>query len=231
MMNSKQVILKHDQLQNLSSRFESIDEQRFLNSCLIDVYQRDLLDRESYYPVDINNYASKQNISLGKAYQELKQFAERFTESLKIELPTGETWVTRLIYSYKYDDSNISLSIRFNEEIIPYISGDMPKGEFCTYNARLDTVPSNRRYLMGELIQRNLYKLSKEGKFILSIPSIRYALNLKEGEYKVYSGLYQRVIKETLVDLAELSNIYLSVSKRSIGVIFTKVSKEEFYAK
>lgn len=227
---TENTIRKHDKLQTLSSKFNSIDEQRFLNSCLSDNWQRELFSETGYYPVNIGNYASKQGISIGKAYTELKKHAQDFTKELRVLLDTGETWVTRIVYDYKFDDSKSALSIRFNNDLIPYISGNMLEGTFFTYDNRLDLVSSNRRYIMGEVIQRNLWKLKKDGKFILTIPDIRFKLNLKETEYKVYGALYKRIVKETLKDFAEIRGEYILTKKTTLGIVFTYTTREEFYA-
>ncbi len=215
-------IRKHNQLQVLSSRFKSIDEQRFLNSCLDKNWQRELIKEEAYLPVDISNYASKQNISLGQAYSELRAIADRFTEEMRVVLDTGETWVTRVIYDYKFQDEGYTLSVQFNKNLIPYISGYMEEGTFMTYDNRMDKVSSNRRYLMAELIQKHLYKLKKEGRFILSLREIRFGLNLKDTEYKVYSQLNAFVIKPTLQDIATILGEHIVAKKTSIGVIFSR---------
>ena len=229
MKSEKKVVLKHDMLQLLGREFSSIDEQRFLNTCLVDNYQRVQFNREEYYPVNIINYAEKQNISLGKAYTELLNYVQDFTKELRIPLQGGETWVTRLIYSYKYDQANLTLKVRFNEEVIPYLSGEMIAGTFSTYDVRLDKVPSNRRYLMSELIQRNLWKFKYNESFTLSVGDIRSALNLKDTEYLVFADLTKGVIKKTLTDLAEITKIYLRVKKNRLGVTFWRLTEEEFY--
>ena len=229
MKEGKKIVLKHDMLQLLGREFSSIDEQRFLNTCLVDNYQRVQFNREEYYPVNIINYAEKQNISLGKAYTELLNYVQDFTKELRIPLQGGETWVTRLIYSYKYDQANLTLKVRFNEEVIPYLSGEMIAGTFSTYDVRLDKVPSNRRYLMSELIQRNLWKFKYNESFTLSVGDIRSALNLKDTEYLVFADLTKGVIKKTLTDLAEITKIYLRVKKNRLGVTFWRLTEEEFY--
>ena len=229
--NEKKVVLKHDMLRLLGREFSSIDEQRFLNTCLVDNYQRVQFNRDEYYPVNIANYAEKQNISLGKAYTELLNYVQDFTKELRIPLQSGETWVTRLIYSYKYDQTNLTLKVRFNEEVIPYLSGEMIAGTFSTYDVRLDKVPSNRRYLMSELIQRNLWKFKYNESFTLSVSEIRSALNLKDTEYLVFADLTKGVIKKTLTDMAEITKIYLRAKKNRLGVTFWRLTEEEFYAK
>jgi hypothetical protein len=228
-MSKYKTILKHNQLQLLSSKFDSIDEQRFLNSCLSDNWQREMFEETGYYPVNIVNYASKQNIGIGKAFTELRNFAQEFTKELYIELDSGETWVTRIVYDYKYDSVNKTLSVRFNKDLIPFISGAMQAGDFVIYDNRMDSVPSNRRFLMGELLQKYLYKLDKDGKFLLPLKDIRKGLNLKETEYKQYAQLNKVIIKPTLKDFADIQGIYMVSKKTSLGTVFTRVLREDFY--
>jgi hypothetical protein len=227
--SSSKNILKHDQFQVITSRFGSIDEQRFINCCLIDHWQRVEFKGEEYYNVNIERYADRCNIPINRAYTELKTYVNKFTEELSIVLITGETWVTRLIYDYKFDDSLQTLSVRFNKELIPFISGDMTGQNYATYDERMDSIPSNKRYVMGELIQKKLHLLPKEGKFIYSIPELRHGLNLKSTEYKVYSALYKRVIGEALKDIANILGEYILAKKSGMYVVFTRVSREVFY--
>lgn len=221
-------ILKHDLLREISKRFESIDEQRFLNSCLVDNWQREKFNRDEYYPISISYYAEKQNISLGKAYTELIELAEKYTAKLEIPLEGKKVWRTQIVYSYKKDPENLTLEIKFNEEIIPYLSGDMIAGTYATYDARLAGIPSNKRYIMSEILQRNIWQIRKKGSFILTLEEIRRGLNLDEGEYKQYGDLYTRILKPTLKDMAKIQGEYILMKKKKVGIIFTGTTKEVF---
>lgn len=224
----EQPILKSDRLVEITSKFDSIEEQRFINSCLVGIYQRKLLDPEHYYPIDIAHYADRRGVTLGKAYTELKELAKIASEkSVDIQLEGSQRWFTRVIYSYRYSDLDLTLDVKFNEELVPYLSGDMLKGTYTIYDSIMDKVPSNRRYIMAEVIQRNLWQLKKRDFFILKLSEVRKALNLADTEYKVYADLNKRIISLAVKDIAELKNIYLKVKKTKQGIIFTQVEKED----
>jgi len=197
------VVLKHDLMFEITKKFESIDEHRFLNSCLQGNYQRELFNEAVYYPIDVRSYASKQNLSISKAYEELIDLVTKYMETtVKIPLDTDKTWHTSLIYDFIADKSDFTIQVQFNKKIIPLISGEMEAGKFSVYNSKLDAIPSSKRYKMCELIQRNMWRIKKFGFFLLTVPEIREALNLKDHQYKEFKALNRSIIQASIKDLA-----------------------------
>jgi len=218
------IVLKHDELTKVTKAFNSIDEHRFLNSCLASNYQRELFDKAKYYPVDVNSYAMKQNISLGKAHTELIAIIKKYMETtIQVKLDDDRTWFTSIIYDFVSDSSIKSITVQFNKKIIPLISGTMEAGKFCMYDSRMDKVPSTRRYLMAELIQRNMWKIEKDGYVVLQVVEIREALNMLEGEYKEYKELNRTVIQPTLRDIVDHLGIQLVGKGNRKEVRFSKL--------
>ena len=208
--DNKQIVLKHDLLNEVTKKFESIDEHRFLNSCLEGTYQRELLASEKYYPMNVESYARKQSISLGKAFTELTELVTKYKETtLKIPLDDNTIWHTSIIYDFITDKSSNTIQVRFNKKIIPLISGDMEKGKYCLYDGRLDVIPSNRRYLMGELIQRNIWKLEKYGFFILHVAEIREKIGLLSTEYIDFKDLNRCIIQASIKDVKKQLDIHI----------------------
>lgn len=204
------IVLKHDLMFEITKKFESIDEHRFLNSCLQGNYQRELFNEAIYYPIDVRSYASKHNLNVSKAYEELIDLLLRYRETtLKIPLDTDKTWHTSLIYDFIVDRRDFTIQVQFNKKIIPLISGEMEAGKFSIYNSKLDTIPSNKRYKMCELLQRNMWRVQKFGYFILTVPEIREAINLKEHQYKDYKALNRGIIQPSIKDLASNLGIRL----------------------
>lgn len=220
----KQIILKHDLLVEVTKKFESIDEHRFLNSCLEGTYQRELLASEKYYAVSVTNYAKKYNVSIGKAFTELTDLITRYKETtLKIPLDDNTVWHTSIVYDFITDKATNTIQIKFNKKIIPLISGDMEKGRYCLYDGRLDVIPSNRRYLMGELIQRNMWRIDKHGFFILQVKDIRESINLLPTEYMDFKDLNRCVIQASIKDVKKQLDIHIK-AKGSVkkGVKFER---------
>jgi len=86
-INNANVVLKHDLMFEVTKKFESIDEHRFLNSCLQGNYQRELFNEAKYYPIDVRNYASKQNVNVSKAYEELIELVTKYKETKLLYFP------------------------------------------------------------------------------------------------------------------------------------------------
>jgi hypothetical protein len=223
------VVLKHDDLRELTKSLTSIDEQRLVNSCLTLVHQGKLLDSDLCYKIDVANYAEKNGISEGMAYTELKKMLDYHFKAA-IDIPQEGTSIlrTHIILEFKYDDTSYNLEVKFHKEVIPLLSGHMPKGTYSYFDVRMDAVPSNRRYLMGELVQRNMWKFTREESFILSIQEVRSALNLKDNEYPGPYDIVRRIITPTMGDIAEIMGRYINFKKKHKSFIFTEVSKEEF---
>jgi hypothetical protein len=225
-------ILKSDELRELTKTFTSIDEQRVLNSCLTLTHQGKLLSEDLTYNIDISNYAIKCGLTNSKAYLELKDKLNFYLKSI-IDIPCEGTSVlrTHILADFKYDDIERTLRVRFNKEILPLLSGEMTRGTFCYFDARMDNISSNKRYLMAELIQRNLWRLHKDNVFVLSLTQVRESLNLNENEYILCKDIMSKIIKPTLKEFAILRGEYLSCKKYSIGFVFKRVTEEEFNLK
>ena len=224
-IDNKNFILKHDNFQMMTRTFKSIDEHRFINSCLKGLYQRNQLDNKLYYPLDVANYASKQNIGMSKAYDELILLVTKFKETT-VQIPLGgsRTYHTSIIYDFITDKNLYTIQVKYNKKIIPLISGTMVKGKFSAYDSRADNTNSSRRYLMAELIQRNTYLIKNHGFVTLQVTDIRTALNIKEGEYAEYKELNRTIIKPALKDMINnlLEPIKVSKGNRiSVTFVFT----------
>ena len=223
--NSK-LVLKHDNMREVCKQFENIDEHRFLNSCLENNYHRKLLCENTYYLVDVHAYSVKSGVSLSRAYKELLDITKKYMDTvLEIKLDNNTVWRTTLIYDLHYNDENCTISVQWNKKIIPLISGEMLKGTFSFYDTRMDKVPSSRRYLMGELIQRNLWKLKKEKFFVLSVPEIRQHLNMKDTEYMEYKEINRTIIKATLKDLEKNLGVKLVAKGNRFRVQFSYIEE------
>lgn len=235
-IKSENMVLKHDALKDITSKFDTIDEHRFLNSCLQGNYQRNLLSESTYYPIDVRNYAYKSGLSIGAAYKELIILVKKYRDTeLEVKLDESRTWCTSIIYDYIIDKDFHTIQVQFNKKIIPLISGDMDVGKFCMYDTRMDKVPSSRRYLMGELIQRNMWKITKYGFFTLKTSEIREELSLGPKEYEEFKALNRSIIQQSLEDLVDnlaislksVGNKYEVRFERYLGEVITKKMKKE----
>jgi plasmid replication initiation protein len=210
----KEAVLKHDDIVRLGREFGGLKESRFLNCCLVGLDNYNRLADFEYYPVNIQRYADKNGLAYSEAYKEVKEFAiKHMEETLFVKLANGSTWGTPLIYDIEFCDDIKFLKIKWNKEVIPLISGTMENGKFLRYDARMDSTSSNKVYLLSELLQRNLYKLSlRPFAFTLSIMEIREATGTIHS-YPEYYELKRNVITPTLKEMAETIGEKLTLVK------------------
>ena len=226
---TKEAVLKHDDIVRLGREFEGLKESRFLNCCLVGQDSYNLFNKADYYPVNITRYAEKNGLAYSEAYREVKEFAIKHMEqTLFIKLSNGSTWGTPLIYDIEFCDDIKFLKIKWNKEVIPMISGKIEDGKFKRYDARMDSTSSNKIYLLSELLQRNLYKLSlKPYSFTLSTIDIREVTGTLH-TYIEYYELSRNVIKPTLKEMAKTIGEKLIIakgSKREVTFIRPKQSE------
>lgn len=223
----------------LSQLFEGIDAQRFLNSALILHSQKEQLDHKTYYPVDVQRYAYLGSLSLSNAYYELIPLIKAISDkSFTVPLEDNRIWNTRLIYDFICDPIHYTISIRWNSNVIPYISGDMEPGKFCFYDPTFDSLSSDKHYKFTELMQRHFWKLRLNSEIKISIDEIRTATKT-ENVYPEFKDLNRNVIKPGLAAIKAKLNLDIGVSKQRnsdfVDFYLTKTTKklleEEFYDK
>jgi hypothetical protein len=215
-LNKREVILKHDDLLWLGKEFKGIDEIRFFNCCLVDVDQRLTLN-DVYYPVNIDRYAHKGGLTVGQAFTEIESICLKFKhEDLNVKLPDGSIWVTSLIYDFIKDTEAKVLKIKWNRNLVPYLSGNMLPGEFCYYDPRLDSSSNSRSYKLAELIQRNLFTIRVNGSCKIPVQQIREFTGT-ENMYPEYKDLNRYVIQPALDDLTKHIGVKLQIDKKKRG--------------
>jgi plasmid replication initiation protein len=110
------------------------------------------LNRE--HTLTAKEFATQFNLELGGVYTTLKKVAKKLTEtSITLEKPElFETWHISLCSQSKYNHKEGSLTVKFTEEIMPYLA--QVKQKFVLYNlkevANFGSIYSTRLY---ELIQ------------------------------------------------------------------------------
>ena len=201
-------VLKHDNLVSLGREFEGVKESRFLNCCLVGMNSHNLLNETEYYPVNITRYAKVNGLTYAKAYQEVKEYAVKHMEqTLYVKLANGATWGTPLIYDIKFCDNDKFLKIKWNKEVIPLISGTMEAGKWCKYDPETDSVPSNKVYLLTELLQKNEYLFYRNPKsFTIQTVDLREATNTLSS-YPEYKDLNRKVIQPALKEMKRVFNL------------------------
>jgi hypothetical protein len=229
------VVLKSHELAKFCQEFPTIDEHRLITSALHKLFHALEFDSKTYYPVDVGLYAEQSGLTLSKAYREILGIIRAWgTEEVVHKLDKSRTWYTRIIYDIIGDDDLFTIQVRWNIEVIGMISGKQESGKFATYDSRMTAVGSNKRYLMYELLQRNMYKLGDKFKFPtidadgykyfeLSLDDIREATNTVD-RYPAFKDLNVNLIIPTLEDMQKLIGISLESLPRKVGKAIRFVS-------
>lgn len=143
--------------------------------------QPEQLQRE--HTLTAKEFAAQFNLELDGVYTTLKKVAKKLTEtSLTLEKPElFETWHIALCSQSKYNYKEGSLTVKFTEEIMPYLA--QVKQKFILYN--LKEVAN-----FGSLYSTRLYELIQEfkdtGWLIKSVEQLRdtFAVGKKYTLYK-----------------------------------------------
>ena len=114
-------------------------------------------DLEREHTLTAKEFSQQFNVELDGAYTTLKRVAKKLTEtSITLEKPElFETWHIALCSQSKYNHKEGSLTVRFTEEIMPYLS--QVKEKFVLYN--LKEIAN-----FGSLYTTRLYELIQEFK-------------------------------------------------------------------
>ena len=130
--------------------------------------QPEKLQRE--HTLTAKEFSNQFNVELDGAYTTLKRVAKKLTEtSLTLEKPEiFETWHIALCSQAKYNHKEGSLTIKFTEEIMPYLA--QVKSKFVLYNLK-------ELANFGSLYSTRLYELIQEfkdtGFIIKSVEQLR----------------------------------------------------------
>ena len=184
--------------------------------------QPDHLERE--HTITAKEFAEQFNLDVGSVYKILKRVAKRLTETcITLERPElFETWYIALCNMAKYNYKNGSLSVRFSEEILPYLA--QVRSRFVLYN--LKDVAN-----FGSLYTTRLYELIQEykdtGIIMQSIAQLRnvFAVGKKYKYYKDFKvKTFNHAVNEINSQYKKLGLKYLEIkagaSKKIVAIQF-----------
>jgi plasmid replication initiation protein len=219
-LGKKELVIKHDDIVRLGREFGGLKESRFLNCCLVNNSWKERYNETVYYPVNLNRYAEKGGLPYHRAYTECKEIVTKYAQQLiEVTLDNGAVWHTHLIYDFISDDETKTLTIRWNKDIIPLVSGKVEAGKHAYYDARMDSVANTRIYHLSELIQRNLFHIDKfKRKFmVLTTAEIREVTGTLNC-YTEYKELNRWVIQPTIKEMSNILGYDLAAkgSKREV---------------
>lgn len=181
---------------------------------------------ETWYEVDINDYATLEGLLDKSAYDMAKEVSESLPKKVfivtKDKLTTTCQWVSKV----QFDKEARSLKVKFSSTFIPYIS---------ELSKRFNSLPLLESFSISSLYTWRLYdvfRTSDKQKKFKKVP--RLALDLEElywilkvpKSYRVYKEFNRRVITPMIEELEklEIAKVEINVNKRKgrkvVGLTF-----------
>ncbi len=216
-MSQNKDIVKSNALIEAAYSPGNVYKMRVLLACLMQVKSKDELSHTKNFIITANALADLTGSKAKNNYEELKTAAAglRAMYITVMEKPNGEggspvKTEINVTGSCRYYDSEGKVSLRFNAEIIPYISS--LKNRFTKYQAKY-VMPMRSGYGI-RLYELCLQWLGEEREF--SVGEFRAMFDL-ENKYPVIADLRKRVIIPALRDINEHSDIRARFGQRKAG--------------
>jgi plasmid replication initiation protein len=233
-MNGKKlVVYKANALIEAGYRL-SLNEQRIILMCIGQVHSSEELMITSRFDVSAKDFAIQYNLSEEATYSDLKEAAKNlYSRSLTIYNPDPEqpelTKIeTRWISSIAYIPDKGRLSLRFSQDILPYLGG--LKGRFTKYG--LEYI-KNMTSTYGIRLYELLMQWKSTGKREIEISWLKTQLQLDVG-YDRMDNLKRRIIDPAIKDINTHSDYKVTWTQRKTGravthliFIFSEKQKKE----
>jgi plasmid replication initiation protein len=193
---------------------------RVLLACLMQVKGKDELDSKQNFIVTANALSELTGIVAGDNYGELKKAAHELSRMVITVKNTPEGMLLdpwdeahiNVTSSCRYYKNEGKVSLRFNDEIVPYISS--LKTRFTQYQARF-VMPMKSSYGI-RLYELCLQWLGDEREF--TVDDFKRIFGL-EKKYPRLEQLKRRVIQPALDDINTYSDIRVEFGQRKTGRI------------
>lgn len=217
-MTPNQDIVKSNALIEACYSPGSVYKMRVLLACLMQVKAKNELKQKQNFLITANTLADLTGIKAGDNYQELKKAAKELSrmvitvqntpDNFKID-PWDEMDIN-VTSSCRYYKNEGKISLRFSEEILPYISN--LKTRFTQYQAQY-VMPMRSSYGI-RLYELCLQWLGDEREF--SVGEFKRLFGL-EKKYPRLEQLKRRVIQPALDDINTYSDIRVEFGQRKAG--------------
>lgn len=213
---SDPLVFKSNALVEASYRL-SLYEQRIILACIAQVRRNELLTDQQLYSVTAQQIAEITQTSLGTAYQNLKAASERlFDRRVTLhEAPNGggpaTVRLTRWVQEVVYRETTGSISLRFSNAMIPYLS---QLTEQFTHYALSDVAKMTSAHAI------RLYELLMQWRGIgyreIELEWLRQAMQLEE-RYSNIRDFKRWVIDPAVEQINKHSPISVSWNQRKTG--------------
>jgi hypothetical protein len=180
-------------------------DNRLINCILLGENQKVRFSEEDFFTVDLDKYYSFGLIdgSKRKTFINALESATKLRDApIEILLEDGSILYGGVFAAIQYNKETCYLRVKWNSYFIPLVSGDMEAGKFLFPVVDMVKIPE-RRYSLYLLMEKNLYKLETDRKFILPKVEILEALRIDKDSKmaKTFKEISRCFIKKTLDDL------------------------------
>ena len=174
---------KHNSIIGTTGNSITLQEERYINICLGKVYKRDLLDKDTWYSIDVKEYAEQSGLTLSNSYKELRKVASLLREAKVVIAKGGDNSIeVGWVYSILFNPVEFTLAVKWHEDIIPFISG-FTKGNYTTLHESVVKLRSINSYRLYEVVKREAYK--KE--FTIEYETLKDMLGVSYKEFGLFS--------------------------------------------
>ena len=217
-MNDKSDVVKSNALIEAAYHPGNVYQMRLLLACLMQVRSVDELSHKNNFVVTANALADLTGDKAMNNYRELRKAAESIRSmfiTIK-EKPNGEIGSPdrteiNVTGSCRYYENEGKVSLRFNAEIIPYISS--LKKRFTQYQAKY-VMPMRSSYGI-RLYELCLQWLGDEREF--EVEEFKQMFGLGKKYIDRIDRLKDKVIKPALQDINKYSDIQVKFGQRKSG--------------
>lgn len=232
-MKKNTLVVKSNALIETSYRLTT-NEQRIILACISQIRRNDPPPTDQVmYSISVSDFSKLFETSSSVSYRDLKEAALKLKrrEVRITQEPNGkgalkETLVANWVQTIKYSKGSGEIRLRFNHDIIPYIT-QLNKC-FTSYNIT-NIVKMSSSY--GVRLYELLAQWGKIKKKEVSLEWLRDIFQL-EKKYKEMSDFRKRVLIPAINDINQNSNIWVEIKQKKTGrkithIIFEFGSKEE----
>ena len=174
------------------------------------------------HPVDLVRYEELSGLvgRPGAAYDKAVASARKLRDTeILVTLPNNTKIYTSIVYDVIATE--MALSIYWNKDFIPIVSGMMDTASFMFPRVAMAGISSSKRYALYLLIEKNLWRLVKSSMFSLEKEEIREVSQITGSSYDKWSAVTRRVINPTLESIYNTIGIELVVRTGRSSVEFS----------
>ena len=231
-MDKNALVVKSNALIETSYRLTT-NEQRLILTCIAQIRRDEGVTDQKMYLISASEFAKICGIDPKTAYRELQSAALKLKrrEVRITQEPNGAgrrktTLITGWVQSIKYTEGEGTVELRFNHDIIPYLS----ELNRCFTSYKLaNVVRMSSSY--GARIYEILVQWKDLGKKEIPLEQLRKLLQL-ENQYLHMSNFKKRVLDPAVKDINKNSDLWVTwtqkkTGRKVTGLIFQFGFKEE----